>query len=154
MLCYNVSGRVGVLFFRTVENEYADVIAQIGGKYVQVSAIETDPDTDPHTFEVNPKVAAQIVSADLIVKNGHAGGCEGSGGRPFPLNPAQAACFQASEKKFDASLKPWLAAIASFKAHYSKTPVAVTEPVASYMLEAVRSMQRAGRRTKWWVPRS
>src|SRR5271154_4347090 len=53
-----------------VENQYADVISQVGGKYVQVSAIETDPNTDPHSFEVSPQVAAQIASAFLIVKNG------------------------------------------------------------------------------------
>ncbi|WP_321897108.1 metal ABC transporter substrate-binding protein [Burkholderia cepacia] len=53
-----------------VENEYADVISQIGGQYVQVTAIETDPNTDPHTFEVNPKVAGEIAAADLVVKNG------------------------------------------------------------------------------------
>ena len=39
----------GVINAIGVENEYADVIAQIGGRYVQVSAIETDPNTDPHT---------------------------------------------------------------------------------------------------------
>ena len=64
------SAAPGVINAIGVENEYADVIAQIGGKYVQVSAIITDPNTDPHTFEVNPKVAAQVASADLIVKNG------------------------------------------------------------------------------------
>jgi zinc/manganese transport system substrate-binding protein len=64
------SSAPGVINAIGVENEYADVIAQIGGKYVQVSAIESDPNTDPHTFEVNPKIAAQIASADLIVKNG------------------------------------------------------------------------------------
>jgi zinc/manganese transport system substrate-binding protein len=53
-----------------VENQYADVIAQIGGKYVAVTAIESDPNTDPHTFEVSPKIAAQIANADLIVENG------------------------------------------------------------------------------------
>ncbi len=53
-----------------VENEYADVVAQIGGRYVQAAAIETDPNTDPHTFEVSPKIAAQIAGAALIVKNG------------------------------------------------------------------------------------
>jgi zinc/manganese transport system substrate-binding protein len=165
-----------------VENEYADVIAQIGGKYVQVSAIETDPNTDPHSFEVNPKVAAQIASADLIVKNGigydawadkiiaaapngkrkvidaqHLLGLPDSTRNPHlwydpktmpavakavaadlsALQPAQAAYFEANVNKFDASLKPWLAAIATFKAHDAKTPVAVTEPVADYMLEAV-----------------
>ena len=60
----SVIGAIGV------ENEYADVIAQIGGRYVQVSAIETDPNTDPHSFEVSPKIAAQIADADLIVENG------------------------------------------------------------------------------------
>ncbi|HEY1857382.1 metal ABC transporter solute-binding protein, Zn/Mn family [Acidocella sp.] len=53
-----------------IENEYADVIAQIGGPYVSVTAIETDPNTDPHSFEVNPHVAQQIAAARLIVKNG------------------------------------------------------------------------------------
>ena len=33
------------------ENEYANVISQIGGKYVHVSAILSNPNTDPHTFE-------------------------------------------------------------------------------------------------------
>lgn len=53
-----------------VENQYADVIAQIGGKYVAVTAIETDPNTDPHTFEASPKIAAEIAQADLVVQNG------------------------------------------------------------------------------------
>jgi zinc/manganese transport system substrate-binding protein len=53
-----------------VENEYADVISQIGGDYVKTTAIETDPNTDPHTFEASPKVASEIAGAELIVKNG------------------------------------------------------------------------------------
>ena len=39
------------------ENEYANVLAQIGGKYVHVCAIVSDPNTDPHTFEASPSVA-------------------------------------------------------------------------------------------------
>lgn len=53
-----------------IENQYADVISQIGGKYVAVTAIESDPNTDPHTFEASPKIAADIAHADLVVKNG------------------------------------------------------------------------------------
>ena len=53
-----------------VENEYADVISQIGGRYVRVTAIETDPNTDPHSFEVSPRIAERIADADLIVENG------------------------------------------------------------------------------------
>ena len=52
------------------ENEYADVISQVGGKYVQASAIMSDPNTDPHTFEASPAVAREITAAKLIVQNG------------------------------------------------------------------------------------
>lgn len=165
-----------------VENEYADVISQIGGKYVSVTAIETDPNTDPHTFEVSPKVASQIASAELIVENGlgydswadkiiaatpkasrkvinvqHLLGLPDATPNPhlwydpktmpavakaiaeslITLKPAQAAYFRANAVKFDASLKPWNTAIASFKTKYGTTPVAVTEPVADYMLQAI-----------------
>jgi zinc/manganese transport system substrate-binding protein len=52
------------------ENEYADVIAQVGGKYVRASSIMSNPNTDPHTFEASPAVAREISAADLIVQNG------------------------------------------------------------------------------------
>ena len=164
-----------------VENEYADVISQIGGQYVHTTAIESDPNTDPHTLEVSPSVASAIADAALVVKNGvgydswadkilaaapradrqvidvqhllglpddtanphlwydskdHAGGgkggCRGAGG----LMPAQVAYFQANAARFDDSVKPWLDAIAAFKAAYGGTAVAVTEPAADYMLQA------------------
>jgi zinc/manganese transport system substrate-binding protein len=53
------------------------------------------------------------------------------------IDPAQAAYFHANADKFVASLAPWREAIAAFKANHDKTPVAVTEPVADYMLEAM-----------------
>ena len=52
------------------ENEYADVIQQVGGKYVQVSAIMSNPNTDPHTFEASASVARLVSSAQLVVQNG------------------------------------------------------------------------------------
>ncbi len=52
------------------ENQYANVIEQIGGKYVAVSAIESDPNTDPHTFEASASVAQQVAGADVLVENG------------------------------------------------------------------------------------
>ncbi len=164
-----------------VENEYADVIAQIGGPYVSVSAIETDPNTDPHSFEASPKIAGTLAAAQLVVENGlgydgwadkmlaasanparrlinvqHLRGLPDSTPNPHlwydpatmpavaaavaadlaALDPAHAAVFQANAQKFDASLKPWLAALASFKAAYPNTPVAVTEPVGDDMLQA------------------
>lgn len=165
-----------------VENEYADVISQIGGKYVQVQAIETDPNTDPHSFEASPKVAKEIAAAQLIVVNGvgyddWADKIMSASHRPnrkvinvqkllglpndtanphlwynpktmpavakavgdalAELDPAQAGYFQANAEKFVASLEPWNTAIAAFKAKHDKTPVAVTEPVADYLLQAM-----------------
>jgi zinc/manganese transport system substrate-binding protein len=52
------------------ENEYANVITQIGGPYVTVSAIMSNPNTDPHTFEASPEVAATVSNAQLVVQNG------------------------------------------------------------------------------------
>src|SRR5438552_10841838 len=52
------------------ESEYANVLGQIGGRYVHVSAVLDNPSTDPHTFEVSPQVAQEISSAQLIVQNG------------------------------------------------------------------------------------
>jgi ABC-type Zn uptake system ZnuABC Zn-binding protein ZnuA len=45
------------------KNEYADVIGQVGGPYVRVRAVMSNPDTDPHTFEASPSVARQIGAA-------------------------------------------------------------------------------------------
>lgn len=52
------------------ENEYADVISQIGGKYVSVTGIMSNPETDPHTYEANTKDAALVGKATLVVENG------------------------------------------------------------------------------------
>jgi zinc/manganese transport system substrate-binding protein len=53
-----------------VENEYANVLGQIGGRYVRVSSILNNPNTDPHTFEASPEVAREVSGAELIVQNG------------------------------------------------------------------------------------
>jgi zinc/manganese transport system substrate-binding protein len=52
------------------ENEYADVISQIGGRYVSVSAIMSNPNSDPHSFEASAGVAQTVSAAKLIVQNG------------------------------------------------------------------------------------
>ncbi len=52
------------------ENEYANVLGQIGGRYVHVSSILNNPNTDPHTFESSPSVAGEVSAAELIVQNG------------------------------------------------------------------------------------
>jgi zinc/manganese transport system substrate-binding protein len=52
------------------ENQYADVIAQVGGRYVHARAIMSNPNTDPHTFEASAAVAREVSDARLVVQNG------------------------------------------------------------------------------------
>ncbi len=52
------------------ENEYANVISQVGGRYVDAVAIMSDPNTDPHTFEASASVAQAVSRARLVVQNG------------------------------------------------------------------------------------
>jgi zinc/manganese transport system substrate-binding protein len=163
------------------ENEYTSVLQQVGGQYVQASAIMSNPNTDPHTFEASASVAREVSSAQLVVQNGVGYdtfmdtiekavpdasrkvinvqkllGLPDSTPNPHlwykpstmpavasavasdlaAIQPAHAAYFKANARKFIASLGPWNQALASFKAKYPNTPVAVTEPVADYMLQA------------------
>lgn len=62
--------RPGQIVAVGAESEYANVISQIGGRYVAVTAIETDPNADPHTFEASPSVARVIAQAGVVVQNG------------------------------------------------------------------------------------
>lgn len=52
------------------ENEYANVLAQIGGRYVQAVGIMANPNTDPHTFEASTVDASLVAKAALVVQNG------------------------------------------------------------------------------------
>ncbi len=175
------AARAGTIVAVGAENEYADVIAQIGGRYVSVSAIMSNPNTDPHTFEASPSVAQAVSAAELVVQNGlgydsFMAKIEGASpsstrkvvdvqsllrlpnGTPNPhlwyspatmpavaraiasdlstLLPARASYFAANLRRFDASLEAWHRAIASLKARFAHAPVATTEPVADYLLQA------------------
>jgi zinc/manganese transport system substrate-binding protein len=52
------------------ESQYANVISQVGGKYVRASAIMSNPNTDPHSFEASIAVAREVGGAQLVVQNG------------------------------------------------------------------------------------
>ncbi len=172
-------GKIAVV---AAENTYGNVAAQIGGRYVSVTSVESNPSTDPHTYEVSPRVAESVSAAQLVIQNGvgydgFMEKLEAASANPKRLSidvqdllelpddtpnphlwynpttmgavagamatdlselaPAHAAYFKANAASFAASLKPWLAAIATFKARYGGTPVATTEPVADYMLQAI-----------------
>ncbi len=163
------------------ENEYANVAEQIGGKYADVSAVMSDPSTDPHSFEASVSIAQQVASAALVIQNGLGydsfmekieSGSESDSRKvidvqellglpdstPNPhlwykpetmpavakqlandfseLQPEHKGYFEANLKKFEASLQPWLKGLEEFGTKYPGAAVAVTEPVADYMLEA------------------
>jgi zinc/manganese transport system substrate-binding protein len=167
------------------ENQYANVIAQVGGRYVKVSAIESNPNTDPHSFEASPSVAETVGAAGLVVQNGlgydtfmekiesASGGVESNSSRKVidvqkllglpnstanphlwykpqtmpavakavaadlsALQPTHATYFQANAARFEQSLTPWHQALEQFAREFPHTPVATTEPVGDYMLEA------------------
>src|ERR1700731_172091 len=63
-------GATGVIHAGGAENEYADVLSQIGGKYISVSSILNNPNTDPHTYEASTSVARAVSQAQLVVQNG------------------------------------------------------------------------------------
>ncbi|HTT58721.1 MAG TPA: zinc ABC transporter substrate-binding protein [Acidimicrobiales bacterium] len=173
------SGKISIV---AAENEYGNVAMQIGGKYVSVTSIESNPNTDPHDYEVTPAVPAEISSAQIVIQNGVGydswiNTIEKSAPNPkrdvisaqallgFPtdtpnphlwyndatmpdvaaalvtdlskIEPSHASYFAKNETKFLNALKPWYAAIANFAAKYFGTPVASTEPVSDYLLEAM-----------------
>lgn len=51
-------------------NVYGGIAKTIGGDHVDVASLLTNPDQDPHSFEVNPKTALAVSKADLVIENG------------------------------------------------------------------------------------
>lgn len=52
------------------ENFYGDLAAQLGGPNVAVTSILSNPDEDPHLFEVTPRIGRAVSNARVIVLNG------------------------------------------------------------------------------------
>ncbi len=52
------------------ENFYGDVARQIGGDRIEVVSIMSNPDQDPHLFEVSPAIVRQIAAAQIVLNNG------------------------------------------------------------------------------------
>lgn len=174
-------GSGGAIVAVGAENEYANVISQIGGRYVRTSAIMSNPNTDPHTFEASPDIAQMVSQAKIVVQNGVGYddfmtkiesaspsssrtvidvqkllGVPDSAPNPHlwykpatmpavaralaadlsALEPAHAAYFRSNERRFGASLQPWVRALKAFRTRHPSTTVATTEPVAGYLLQA------------------
>ncbi|HQU25860.1 MAG TPA: zinc ABC transporter substrate-binding protein [Acidimicrobiales bacterium] len=60
----------GTIAVVAAESQYADVVSQVGGRYVSVVAVMNNPNADPHGFEVSPSVAREVARARLVVQNG------------------------------------------------------------------------------------
>ena len=189
-LALDTAAANGTIVAVGAESQYADVILQVGGKYVQVSAIMSNPSTDPHTFEASASVGRLVNAARLVVQSGlgydtfmddieqavpdsgrrvivvqkllglpdstpnpHLWYDPGTmskvaaavAGRLAAIQPSHAAYFKANAKTFTSSLTAWIDAIGSFKQHYPGVPVATTEPVADYLLQALG----ADNKTPW-----
>jgi zinc/manganese transport system substrate-binding protein len=177
----------GLIRAVAAENQYGNVIAQVGGRHVTVTSLLSNPSTDPHTFEASPAVAREVGQAQLIVKNGL--GYDSfmdtieqatpSSGRqvisvqqllglpdstPNPhlwydpatmpqvaaaiaadltvIDPSDAAYFEANAASFTARQGPWKQALAALKRDHGGTPVATTEPVADYFLQAAGAVNK------------
>ena len=173
--------RPAIISAVAAENQYGNVLAQVGGQYVKVTSLLSNPNTDPHTFEASPQVAHAIADARLVVQNGlgydsFMNSIEAASpsarrqvitvqqllglpdGTANPhlwyspatmpavaravaaglarLDPAHAAYYQANASRFTQSLRPWYASLARLKAGEAGVPVATTEPVADYLLQA------------------
>jgi zinc/manganese transport system substrate-binding protein len=163
------------------ENQYGNVVAQVGGQYVKVTSLLSNPNTDPHTFEASPQVAHTIADARLVVQNGlgydsfmdsieaaspshrrqvitvqrllglpestpnphlwYSPGTMPAVARAVAadlatIDPAHAAYFQANASNFTRSLGAWYSTLAQLKTDDHSVPVATTEPVADYLLQA------------------
>lgn len=163
------------------ENEYANVIGQVGGRYVAVRAVTTNPNTDPHTFEASARAATMVSQARLVVQNGlgydsYMGKLESASPNPrrtvivaqhvlglprdtpnphlwysprtmpavahavakalAKMDPSHAGYFARHARIFVRSLQPWFRAMSQLRARYPHHAVAVTEPVADYLLRA------------------
>ncbi len=172
--------RNGSIRVLAAENQYGDIAQQIGGRYVSVISVESNPNVDPHSYELSPRVASEADSAQVIVQNGL--GYDGfmnkvEAATPNPhrnivdvrrllglpsstpnphlwyepqtmrrlaisleatfgaLQPSHRGYFSARASAFFSSLNLLGTKIASFKAKFGGQPVAVTEPVADYLLQ-------------------
>jgi len=180
--------RPGVIVAIGAESQYANVIAQVGGKYVQVGAIMSNPSTDPHTFEASIAIARQIGAARLVVQNGLGydafmttiENATPNAGRtvidvqrllnlpdstPNPhlwydpaamprvaaaiaaelarLQPQHARYFARNASVFASQLAAWDRALGGFRSAHANVPVASTEPVADYLLQAAGADNRS-----------
>ncbi len=175
------TAQAGVIRALAAENEYGNVIQQIGGRYVSVTSIMNNPNVDPHTYEADSQNAIAMAKATLVVQNGAGYDAfmtklESASANPHQVvidvakalsygprvknphfwykpttmpkvaliiardlarqDPSHRQYFEQHLKKFDRSLIRWTASLTQLQRQFARAPVAVTEPVADYLLTA------------------
>lgn len=163
------------------ENFWGSVAAQLGGRYIQVTSILTNPNVDPHLYESTASNAFAVAEARLVIENGggyddwlsqllgatrHRGrlvvdvqdvlGMKGPDVNPHfwydvprvpkvaaaieaalvKLDPGRKRAFASNLAAFDRSLRPIAAVIAQVRKRYPGAPVAYTERLPGYLLQA------------------
>jgi zinc/manganese transport system substrate-binding protein len=163
------------------ENFWGNVVAQVGGSHVKVTSIISDPTADPHLYASDPRDAARIAQANLVVVNGlgyddfmskllgaapnskrrvltvakilRPGGSDpnphlwydvprvGSVARAIAdtlasEDPRDAQLFKSNAARFERSLLPILDTVREIRTRFPGAPVAYTERVAGYLLDA------------------
>jgi zinc/manganese transport system substrate-binding protein len=64
------AGAAAPLRIVAAENVWGSIAAQLGGPYVQVTSLITNPATDPHAYEPNAIDARTLAGARLVIVNG------------------------------------------------------------------------------------
>ena len=162
------------------ENFWGNIASQLGGRYVHVTSIITDPNADPHLYESSAQDAAAVTAAKVAIVNGlgyddfmskllNASSShdrtvitasqildapEGANQHlwyniakvPDMANtitqayiakdPTHAATYRQNLAAFDASLQPIQTLITQVRSQFAGVPVAYTEPVPGYLLQA------------------
>src|SRR5579863_8480493 len=60
----------GVIKVVAAENNYGDVVEQLGGNKVSVDSILSDPNADPHEYESSVPDAEAVANAAIVIENG------------------------------------------------------------------------------------
>jgi zinc/manganese transport system substrate-binding protein len=163
------------------ENFWGNIVSQVGGSHVNVTSIISDPTADPHLYASDPRDAARIAQANVVVVNGLGyddfmtkllGAAPNSkrrvltvakilrprGSDPNPHlwydvarvgsvaraiaaalaseDPRDAALFKSNATRFERSMGPTLATVREIRTRFPGAPVAYTERVAGYLLDA------------------
>jgi zinc/manganese transport system substrate-binding protein len=60
----------GIIQVVSGENFWGNIVSQLGGNYVQVLSIVSDPNADPHEYESNTNDARAFANANYVILNG------------------------------------------------------------------------------------